>query len=146
MPNRPTTRRTSIFLFVLGATLIVAACGTAASPSPSPSPNPTPNPTPTPITQPVTTPEEAAAAVIASDPRFSGIRRFDPNLIGASAWWTAEPAADAGYVVTIIIGWGDCPAGCINKHEWRFDVRPDGTLRLLQESGEPLPAGTLPPG
>lgn len=143
MQTRP---RASVTVVLAALTILLVGCASGASPTPSPQPSPSNPPSPTPIAQPVTTPEEAAKVVTTSDPRFAGIGRLDPDMIGASAWWTAESAADGGFVVTVVIGWGDCPAGCINKHQWRFDVRPDGTLNLLEETGEPLPAGTLPPG
>lgn len=146
MQTRP---RASVTVVLAALATLVVGCASGASPTPTPQPSPSsPSnpPSPTPIAQPVTTPEEAASVVTGSDPRFAGIGRLDPNLIGASAWWTAEAAAGGGFVVTVVIGWGDCPAGCINRHQWRFDVRPDGTLTLLEETGEPLPAGTLPPG
>ncbi|HLK60822.1 MAG TPA: hypothetical protein VKU00_29935 [Chthonomonadaceae bacterium] len=35
-------------------------------------------------------------------------------------------------------GWGDCSAGCIDRHYWTFTLTSDGSL-ALQESGTPLP-------
>lgn len=87
----------------------------------------------------VTKPEEAAALVLASDPQFAGIGKQNPDLIGASAWWTADPIADGAFRITITKGWGDCPAGCINKHLWIFEVSADGQVNLVDESGDPLP-------
>jgi len=34
---------------------------------------------------------------------------------------------------------GRLPAGCINRHVWRYEVAPDRTVRLVEETGEPLP-------
>jgi hypothetical protein len=134
--------------------ILVAACGAGASQSPGAMPTASPGPTtgspvptaslwpsPTPIGSPVATLEEAAAVVIASDPRFAGVTRRDPNVVGASAWWEGRALTD-GFQVMITIGWGDCPAGCINRHVWTFHVAADGTLTLLSESGDPLPAGS----
>ena len=122
------------------ALLFVIACSPGGG---SGTPQPSNAPTPTPIGSPVATLEEAARIVIASDPRFSGVTKLDPNLIGASAWWEGR-AIEGGFEVTITLGWGDCPAGCINKHVWQYDVTPDGSLSLVSESGDPFPPGSLP--
>ncbi len=122
--------------------LLIAACSSAGAASPSQS---RPAPTPTPIAADVTTPEEAAALVIATDPRFAGTIKLNPDLIGASQWWEAAPLDD-GFKITLTIGWGDCPAGCINRHTWVYQVTADGGVTLLEESGDPMPAGILPNG
>ena len=36
-------------------------------------------------------------------------------------------------------GWGDCPAGCINRHYWLFHVMFDGTVSFINSYGDPLP-------
>jgi hypothetical protein len=94
----------------------------------------------------VTSAEQAAALVLASDPRLAGLGPQDPNLIGQCCFYTATPAADGGFNVQIEIGWGDCPAGCIDRHHWRYVVSPDGTVRLDGEDGPPVPAGIPGPG
>lgn len=60
-------------------------------------------------------------------------------MIGASAWWTAESITDDGFRISYVIGWGDCQAGCINRHQWVFEVTADGAVTLVDESGEPVP-------
>lgn len=125
---------------VLGAIIlaaVVAACGGSAS---TPTPEPTPRPTPTPVGAPVSNAAEAAALVIAIDPRFAGATQMDPDLIGASRWWTSSPLPDAGFRIEITIGWGDCPSGCINRHVWTYDVSADGTVAPVSESGDEVPA------
>jgi hypothetical protein len=123
----------------LAATLLlVAACGTAASPSPSPAP--TPRPTPTPIAATVTTPADAAALVIATNPMFTGTMELRPDVIGASRWWTAEALDGGGYRIEVTIGWGDCPAGCIERHVWTYEVDPSGGVELVSETGDPVPS------
>lgn len=126
--------------------LLVLAVAVACSPggSGSQTPEPTPKPTPTPIAEPVATLEEAARIVIASDPRFVGVTKLDPDIIGASAWWEGRGLEGGGFQIEITIGWGDCPAGCINKHHWTFTVAPDAAITLVSETGDPLPAGTPP--
>ena len=111
-----------------------------------PSTPPTPQPTPTPVVAKVTTPADAAAIVIASNPQFAGTIELTSDIIGASRWWKAEPLATGGYRVELTIGWGDCPSGCINEHEWIYDVSPTGEVALLEETGDPVPAGGIPTG
>jgi hypothetical protein len=41
------------------------------------------------------------------------------------------------------VGYGDCPAGCINRRTWSFSVSAAGAVRYLGASGSPPPA---PPG
>jgi hypothetical protein len=118
--------------------LTVAACNAAGAPTPTP--EPTPRPTPTPIAAPVASPEDAAALVIATDPRFSGAVRLKPDLIGASKWWEAEPLAAGGYRIKLTVGWGDCPAGCIQRHVWTYDVDANGGITLVSESGDQVPS------
>jgi hypothetical protein len=133
-------RMNAIRFVVIALGLLLVACTPGGASS---SPPTSAEPTPTPIADPVASVEEAAAIVIASDTRFSGVTRYDPNLIGASAWWEGE-SSPAGFSITITIGWGDCPAGCISKHVWNFTVTPAGELTLDSESGDPLPPGDLP--
>jgi hypothetical protein len=94
---------------------------------------------------PITTPEAAMAAVVAAEPRFAGIGPREPGLIGQSAWYEAKPASGVGaFVVTISVGWGDCQSGCIERHTWTYAVTPDGSVRLLSETGAPVATGALP--
>jgi hypothetical protein len=129
--------RATLLLGLL-TTILIAACGPAAAPSPSPVP--TPRPTPTPIAPPVSTPAEAAALVIATDSRFAGTMPLTPDVIGASQWWIATPRADGGYTIELTIGWGDCPAGCIDRHVWTFEVDEQGAVELISETGDPVPS------
>ena len=122
----------SLFLALVALGLLLGACSPSTGSS-SPSVGPT--------STTITSPEAAAAAVIASDPRFAGLTAQDPNLIGQCCFYTVTSAAD-GYVVTIEVGWGDCPAGCINNHTWTFTVSKDGAVTITAESGQPVPPGT----
>jgi hypothetical protein len=88
----------------------------------------------------VTTPDEAAQRVIALDPRFAGLQPKNPDLIGGCCFYEATATAD-GFQVLVELGWGDCPAGCINRHRWTYKVGPDGTTTLLSETGDPVPSG-----
>ena len=140
----------SVLLAVAAIAVLVAGCaGSPTSPTPTPSPAPT-SPalaSPTPVPVPVTTPEQAVARVIATEPRLAGIRPFDPELIGQASWYKVAPASGVGaFVVTVRIGWGDCQAGCIDEHRWVYSVAPDGTVKVVSETGDPVPNSAWPGG
>lgn len=84
---------------------------------------------------------EAARLALSQQERFRGIEPFDQSLIGQSAWYQVAPSAD-GWEVLIRIGWGDCPAGCINEHRWTYAVGRDGGVELVNEAGDSLPDTT----
>ena len=125
---------------LLGVGLLVGIVAACARPAGTPTPAPTPRPTPTPVGAPVSDAAEAAALVIAIDPRFVGATELDPDLIGASRWWTSCPLWDGGFRIELTIVWGDCPAGCIHRHVWTYDVSADGSVTLVSESGDEVPA------
>jgi hypothetical protein len=116
----------------------LAACSGAAAPSPTPVP--TVRPTPTPIIAKVSTPADAAALVIATNPLFTGTTELRSDVIGASRWWTAKPLAGGGYQIELTVGWGDCMAGCIERHVWTFEVDAAGAVKLVSEAGDPVPS------
>lgn len=89
----------------------------------------------------VTTAAQAAQLALAQQSRFAGIAPFDENLIGQASWYQVTTAED-GWQVLIRIGWGDCPAGCINEHRWTYAVGKDAKVELLSETGDPLPDAT----
>ncbi|MCU0482790.1 MAG: carboxypeptidase-like regulatory domain-containing protein [Chloroflexi bacterium] len=119
-------------------TLVLGACAATAGPTPATSPAASPPPA-----GPLTA-DEAAALVLVADARFAGIGPQDPNLIGQDRWYEVGPGT-TGFTVTVTIGWGDCPAGCINRHVWRYEVAPDRTVRLVEETGEALPDAVRAP-
>jgi len=41
-------------------------------------------------------------------------------------------------ILTYRTGWGDCPAGCLNRHYWKFSVNQN-EVRLIREYGASLP-------
>ena len=89
-------------------------------------------------------PTDAAGAVrlvLAEQDRFAGIGPRDDDLIGQAAWYEVTQTDD-GWQVVIRIGWGDCPAGCINEHRWTYAVARDGAVELTAEAGDPLPDAT----
>ncbi len=135
-PPAVATRLRFLTTLALVAAFGVAACGEAAS---------SPTPTPTPTRGPVTLPEQAAAAVIATDPRLTGIGPLDPQLIGQASWYEVASASGvAAFLVAVRVGWGDCQAGCIDEHRWVYAVQPDGSVRLQSEEGSAVPADAWP--
>lgn len=90
-------------------------------------------PAATPISQ-----AEAVDLVMDENELFTGIGPRDPELIGQAAWYEVT-ALDDGWRVEVRIGWGDCPAGCINEHRWAYTVSSRGAVELADESGDSLP-------
>jgi len=122
-----TTTRAALSTVLLIVLAACSAAGGSAPPSPSPAPGPA-----------VTSPEEALARVQAKHPDLAGLGPLDPDLIGACCWSEAK-AVEGGYQVMFTVGWGDCPAGCINKHVWTYAVAPDGRVGLIGEEGPAVP-------
>ena len=122
----------TVFLSIL---LITAAACSSAGGSPQPSPG----------GSPVTSPEAALARVQAEYPEFGGLGPLDPDVIGACCFSEVK-AVDGGYQVVVTVGWGDCPAGCINRHTWTFLVSPDGQVGLIGEGGPAVPPDVMPRG
>jgi len=139
--------KTQLALAALAAlSVLLAACSTDTGGSPgATTPATTPAATPTPIAADVASPEDAAALVIATDPRFAGAEKLNPEMIGASKYWEAQVLDGGAYQITLTLGWGDCPSGCINRHTWVYEVTGSGEVSLIEESGDPVPAGNFPP-
>jgi Carboxypeptidase regulatory-like domain len=84
--------------------------------------------------------DDAAGRVLTQVGRWPGLGPFDPNRIGQCCGYRVQQTAD-GWAVTIEVGWDDCPAGCISRHQWHYGVHPDGTIVDLGETGPAVPAG-----
>lgn len=143
MPTPSNTHRAALGMIamLIAIAALIAACAPSALPAPSTAPpSGQPPASGAPSSGPITTPDDAAAAVISTDPRFAGLKPRDPNLIGTCCFSSTIASGD-GFAVTIEIGWGDCPAGCIDRHHWFYTVSTDGTIHLDREDGPPLPAG-----
>ncbi|MEK6191795.1 MAG: carboxypeptidase-like regulatory domain-containing protein [Chloroflexota bacterium] len=82
---------------------------------------------------------EAVDLVLAQNELFAGLAPRDPELIGQAAWYEVSESDD-GWRVEIRMGWGDCPAGCIDEHRWTYAVSSTGDVNLVDESGDPPPA------
>jgi hypothetical protein len=127
---------------LLLATVLVAACAGAGATGAPPS---SASPAPSVVVGPVTTEDDAIAAVIAHEPRLAGIQPRDPDMIGQSAWYEVAPASGVGaFIVTVRVGWGDCPSGCIEEHSWTYAVLPDGAVNRQSDSGSAVPPDAWP--
>jgi hypothetical protein len=120
-------------LALILAALLLAACSGAPSTASTPG-----SPSLPPTT--ITTGDEAAARVIEANPSLAGIGPHDPNMIGECCSWQGSATGD-GFTVTFEVGWGDCPAGCIDRHSWTYAVSRDGAVTLIDEQGPPVPPG-----
>ena len=139
-----TTQPIALAAAVLMASILVA-CSGAAAPTAAPSgAGPTaPSPgaaSPSGPTGAITTADAAVAAVQALDPRFALVEPYNPDMIGQCCFSKVATTAD-GWTVTIEIGWGDCQAGCIARHQWVFAVTRDGVVTQTGETGPPVPSG-----
>lgn len=132
---------------ILAVAALLAACGPAtvgsqsASPSPSLNPPP-PSATPSSSPTPVLSADAAAALVLAADSRFNALKPKGADVIGQCCFYEVTPVGD-GYEVMVEIGWGDCQAGCINRHRWFYTVTRSGEVTLDRENGPDVPT-TLP--
>ncbi len=143
--------RPLLAVLLLASTL--AACSSASAPGAVPSADLLASPSSAPSSAgapsaaapsgpagPEPTPEQAVAAVVAFDPRFANVQPYNPDMIGQCCFSKVATTAD-GWTVTIEYGWGDCPAGCIARHQWTFAVTPSGVVTLTAKSGPPVPSG-----
>jgi hypothetical protein len=140
---RPPRRLLTLPLTML-AIVALAACNTGASGSSSPSASPGASAGASGAAGPIDTAEQAAAVVLALDPRFAAIKPKDPELIGQSAWYTVDAGPGDAWTVQVRIGWGDCPSGCIDEHIWTYEVARDGSTTLLNETGPSVPPESVP--
>jgi hypothetical protein len=129
--------RLAVLITLFAVAIVVAACGSSSGPSGAPSP--------TTGGGPVTTEAQAIARVMAHEPRLTGITKRDPDAIGQASWYEVQPASGVGaFVVSVRVGWGDCPAGCIDEHTWVYAIGPDGSVTLQSEGGPDVPADAWP--
>ena len=126
--------RVAATLALVAVAAIAASCGTSLA-------------TPSPTTNIIESPADAARAIANEVPLFEGIGPRDANLIGQAAWYEATPKEAAKppvpWTVTFRVGWGDCPAGCIDEHTWTYDVGADGSVTFVTQTGPPLPADAV---
>jgi hypothetical protein len=148
----PITRRLPPLVLIVPVLLVAAACSSAAAPTREPNLDPSSAPastapsdvlTPVPgasASVPTSDADRAAAAVLVTDPLFTNLEPYNADLIGQCCFYTIRQTAD-GWAVTVEIGWGDCPAGCIDKHRWTFTVDKAGAVAKTGETGPAVPSG-----
>jgi hypothetical protein len=133
-------RMLASLLVAIAITIGAAACSAAGAPSGSPAASTAPS-----GGGPVTSEEDAVARVVEREPRFTGITKRDPDMIGQASWYEVAPASGVGpFTVTFRVGWGDCPSGCIDEHTWVYAVAPDGSVTLQSEKGTDVPPDAWP--
>ena len=127
-------RRAAATIALVAIAAIASACGTSLA-------------TPVPTTKVIQSAADAARTVADEVPLFKGIGPKDPNLIGQAAWYEATPDEAAKppvpWTVTFRVGWGDCPAGCIDEHTWTYKVGVDGSVTFVTQTGPALPADAI---
>jgi len=87
----------------------------------------------------VTNDRIAAYRIGLENPLLAGVRQREADAVGQPAWWEGKETAD-GWQLVYTIGWGDCLAGCIERHTFTYDVARDGTVALVDEGGDAIPA------
>lgn len=80
--------------------------------------------------------DDAVTAVVAQDAMFVDAIEFNPEMIGVSDWWSVEETSQ-GWLVTMRLGWGDCQAGCISEHRYRYQVTAESVI-LVESFGDPI--------
>jgi hypothetical protein len=78
---------------------------------------------------------QAVALVLDANPMFLGVAPARLDMVGQCCYYVATHNIDH-YRVDVTLGWDDCPAGCIYEHTWAYRVEMDGSISLLEESGD----------
>jgi hypothetical protein len=69
------------------------------------------------------------------------VDRVSPRLLQlGGGHYVALERGDGQWLFRFSIGWTDCPSGCADRYEWRFEVNDDGSARFVGGSGDPIPA------
>ena len=139
--------RTLLKIF-LPLALLLAAVAPVAAADEVPAPDATPEAVMYSVgsyagTLPIASPEDAHAAVLAAGGPFAEFTYNDGALIGATKYYDVkgEPGSSATWIVVYTYGWNDCSAGCINGHNFVYQVDPlTGAATLDSHQGDALPA------
>jgi len=70
--------------------------------------------------------------------QLDGITSAGPNGIMGDGSTILAEIMDDHLRLQFVYGWGDCPAGCINKRVWDFNVYQNGTVEFDGVSGSSL--------
>ena len=117
---------------MLAATLAVAISATAVLAAPRVAVEP-----------PIDSAAEAHAAVLALGTPFAAFAPVESARIGADSTYEVKGSegGDAVWIVIYTFGWGDCQAGCIDRHSWAFQVDGrTGSSFYDSQMGAALPA------
>jgi hypothetical protein len=70
--------------------------------------------------------------------QISGVKSAEPDGAGGSGddIYAYLDSTNKRYIYSI--GWGDCPAGCINRRFWEYTVSSAGEVKYFGSYGEPL--------
>jgi hypothetical protein len=128
-PASPSTTRIRTLLGALAILLSLSACGSSGSAAASAAPS---------VAETIDSEVEAARAVAKENPILSGVGPLESDSIGQANYWDADTTSD-GYALRYSIGWGDCMAGCIQGHEFTYEVTRAGAVRLVSERGDVIP-------
>lgn len=79
------------------------------------------------------------AALAAKFTRIPEVRYAEPNGVGGDGNRITAEERDAAWRLTYSVGYGDCPAGCIARRFWAFDVHPDASVTYVGGWGDPPP-------
>ena len=70
---------------------------------------------------------------------IEGVRYAEPSALAGAGDSIDVTSLDDAVELVYSKGFGDCPAGCINRRYWRFRVAVDGSVEFLESYGSPLP-------
>jgi hypothetical protein len=70
-----------------------------------------------------------------------------PSVVDAGPWlWfigggnhLVIERAEERWRFRFSVAWGDCPSGCVNRHDWIFEVDDATGARFVRSVGDPLP-------
>lgn len=69
---------------------------------------------------------------------IEGINYSEPDGIMGDGNDITASIDESFITYTFSYGWGDCPAGCIGRHYWEFQVMFDGTVQFIRSYGDQL--------
>jgi hypothetical protein len=71
--------------------------------------------------------------------KVSGVIYAEPNGMGGDGNNITASIQPEFLRYVFSVGYGDCPAGCIARHFWEFQVRYDGEVTFVRSYGFPPP-------
>lgn len=75
---------------------------------------------------------------------FMGVKYADFNCLPGDGDWIGYSRSGNGTFLSFGIGYGDCPAGCTGKKEFRFQVFDDCSVLYLGSEFFPAPGFSFP--